>query len=432
MTTPGSKTRDPRGVQFEIAGDRVLARVKEHSSRFIKLTVVAPAATAKRERPAARIAFVLDRSGSMGGDKIKHARMAILKGIGMLTSRDEFAVIAFDDQIDTVVPLTGAREGRRIAESAVERIEARNNTNLFDGYLSGAKEIGGEAKGDTVRRIILVSDGQANAGVTSPSELGRHASELRLRGVSTATLGIGDGFDERLMSAMAMNGGGPARFTGEADGIAKAIADCVGEALTVTLQAAEVVVRVPGAVFELLSGGEATASQGEIRVALGDMAESQEREVVLRVRLPLGSLGGQVDLAAELHGRAAGGEQVLEHQAFTWTFADKAANDVQPRNREVDHVVAQLYAGRAREHAIDLNRRGEFDRAHDEMLRIANRIALYAGSDRTLLKLVVDLQREAEEWGTEQVERFRKNSHHMMMNMRTSRQVDGSARRRVR
>ena len=123
---------------------------------------------------------------------------------------------------------------------------------------------------------------------------------------------------------------------------------------------------------------------------------------------------------------------MLEHQAFTWTFADKAANDVQPRNREVDHVVAQLYAGRAREHAIDLNRRGEFDRAHDEMLRIANRIALYAGSDRTLLKLVVDLQREAEEWGTEQVERFRKNSHHMMMNMRTSRQVDGSARRRVR
>ena len=54
MTTPGSKTRDPRGVQFEIAGDRVLARVKAHSSRFIKMTVVAPAATAKRERPAAQ------------------------------------------------------------------------------------------------------------------------------------------------------------------------------------------------------------------------------------------------------------------------------------------------------------------------------------------------------------------------------------------
>jgi Ca-activated chloride channel family protein len=410
-----SKKSGAAGTLFEIEGDRLLARAEAHSSRFIKITVVAPPVTSKRPRPAVRIGFVLDRSGSMQGDPIRNARKAILDGVDMLSGRDEFAVVAFDDRVETPVSLTGVLEGRRTAKVAIPMIEARANTNLCDGYLTGAQEVGGGAGEDIIRRVILISDGHANAGVTDSATLARHASELRARGVSTATLGIGDGFDEALMSAIANGGGGPAQYAGDPDQIGAAIAECIGEALEVTLRDAHVVITVPGADIELLSAGDVTSRRGELRVALGDLAESQEREVVLRVRLPLGS-------EAKVH---------LE-QGYTWTYAGSAENDAQPRNQVVDRVVAQLFAAEARERAIVLNREGSYERAQAVIEKVARRIASYAGDDRELAKLVTSLLAEADQWSRPTHERFRKESFHSAMYMMQSRMEDGTARKRDR
>ena len=426
-----SKKSGAAGTLFEIEGDRLLARAAAHSSRFIKLTVVAPPVTSKRARPAVRIGFVLDRSGSMQGDPIRYARKAILDGIDMLSGHDEFAVVSFDDRVETPVSLTGVAEGRRTAKVAIPAIEARANTNLCDGYLTGAQEVGGGAGEDIIRRVILISDGHANAGVTDSATLARHASELRARGVSTATLGIGDGFDEALMSAIANGGGGPAQYAGDPDQIGAAIAECIGEALEVTLRDAHVVIRVPGADIELLSAGDVTSRRGELRVALGDLAESQEREVVLRVRLPLGSEGETIGLTAELSGRDETGEVLME-QGYAWTYAGSAENDVQPRNRVVDRVVAQLFAAEARERAIALNREDDYERAQAVMVKVARRIATYAGEDRELAKLVTDLLSEAEQWSRPTQERFRKESYHVAMYQMQSRMVDGTARKRDR
>ena len=426
-----SKKSGAVGTLFEIEGDRLLARAAAHSSRFIKLTVVAPPVTSKRPRPAVRIGFVLDRSGSMQGDPIRNARKAILDGIDMLSGRDEFAVVAFDDRVETPVSLSGVIEGRRSAKTVIPTIEARANTNLCDGYLTGAQEVGGDADGDIIRRVILISDGHANAGVTDSATLARHASELRARGVSTATLGIGDGFDEALMSAIANGGGGPAQYAGDPDQIGAAIAECIGEALEVTLRDAHVVIRVPGADIELLSAGDVTSRRGVLRVALGDLAESQEREVVLRVRLPLGSEGERISLTAELSGRDDAGEVLLE-QEYAWTFASSVENDVQARNRAVDRVVAQLFAAEARERAIALNRHGDFERAQAVIQKVARRIAAYAGEDRELAKLVTDLLAEAEQWSRPTDERFRKESYHVAMYQMQSRMLDGTARKRDR
>ena len=426
-----SKKSGAAGTLFEIEGDRLLARAAAHSSRFIKITVVAPPITSKRARPAVRIGFVLDRSGSMQGDPIRYARKAILDGIDMLSGRDEFAVVAFDDRVETPVSLTGVLEGRRTAKVAIPAIEARANTNLCDGFLTGAKEVGGGADGDIIRRVILISDGHANAGITDSATLARHASELRARGVSTATLGIGDGFDEALMSAIANGGGGPAQYAGDPDQIGAAIAECIGEALEVTLRDAHVVIRVPGADIKLLSAGEVTSRRGELRVALGDLAESQEREVVLRIRLPLGNEGNQIGLTAELSGRDEAGDVLME-QAYTWTHAGSAENDAQPRNRVVDRVVAQLFAAEARERAIVLNREGSYERAQAVIEKVARRIASYAGDDRELAKLVTGLLAEADQWSRPTHERFRKESYHVAMYQMQSRMEDGTARKRDR
>ena len=124
-----SKKSGAAGTLFEIEGDRLLARTEAHSSRFIKITVVAPPVTSKRPRPAVRIGLVMDRSGSMQGDPIRNARKAILDGIDMLSGRDEFAVVAFDERVETPVSLTGGLEGRRKPTVATTQNPAPRKTN---------------------------------------------------------------------------------------------------------------------------------------------------------------------------------------------------------------------------------------------------------------------------------------------------------------
>ena len=108
--------------------DRSLVRAGARSVRHVVVTVVAPVADRSAERPPADVAFVLDRSGSMGGEKIVLARDAILQGIAMLKPTDRFAVVAYDDHIDVVTPLTTAhREARDAAERQLRRIDSRGS-----------------------------------------------------------------------------------------------------------------------------------------------------------------------------------------------------------------------------------------------------------------------------------------------------------------
>ena len=98
--------------------DRSLIRAAGGSVRHVAVTLVAPVSDRDKKRPPVDVAFVLDRSGSMAGEKIELARDAILQGIAMLQPADRFAVVAYDNSIDVVMPLTPAhREARENAEA---------------------------------------------------------------------------------------------------------------------------------------------------------------------------------------------------------------------------------------------------------------------------------------------------------------------------
>lgn len=190
--------------------DRHAIRAIHHSTRYAIVEITAPPATATAARPRVNVAFVLDRSGSMGGrNKINLARRAVLEGIDRLAATDRFSVVVYDNDVDVVAyGATASGDAKRRAHDALASIGPRGNTNLSGGWLRGAEQVAEVLDPEAVNRVLLLTDGLANEGITNPSELQRHAQELRLRGVSTSTFGVGEDFDEALLGGMADAGGG--------------------------------------------------------------------------------------------------------------------------------------------------------------------------------------------------------------------------------
>ncbi|MDB5871543.1 MAG: hypothetical protein JWQ07_985 [Ramlibacter sp.] len=177
----------------------------------VLVRVQAPAQPPESEAPAAarsqlRLALVVDRSGSMDGEPLRQAMRCVSHIVARLQPKDQVAVVLYDHDVQLPVPLQPA-EHKRAIEAALAGVKSGGNTALFDGWQAGAQQL--EAgQGSAISRVILLSDGQANHGLTDPAEIARHCAQWHAKGVSTTTVGLGNGFNENLMMGMARAGGG--------------------------------------------------------------------------------------------------------------------------------------------------------------------------------------------------------------------------------
>ncbi len=116
-----------------------------------------------QERMPVNVAIVIDKSGSMQGDKIEQARTAAIHAIDRLRDSDIVSVIAYDSSVTVVVPATKASD-RETIKAKIRDIHAGGNTALFAGVSTGASEIRKFKDDRKVNRVILLSDGLANVG----------------------------------------------------------------------------------------------------------------------------------------------------------------------------------------------------------------------------------------------------------------------------
>src|SRR5919112_971317 len=154
---------------FSARSDRRYIRSAHRSERFVLVELEAPPAPDKPGRDAVNLAFVLDRSSSMSGQKLELAKRAIETAVDRLLPTDRFAVVCYDDRIDVVVEGTNAsREAKTNALERLRGIDARGSTDLGGGYLRGAEQValGITAAGNGINRVLVLTDGLANQGIT--------------------------------------------------------------------------------------------------------------------------------------------------------------------------------------------------------------------------------------------------------------------------
>lgn len=169
----------------------------------------APSGHAAVRAPQA-LALVIDRSGSMHGRPLAEARRCAEYVLGKLRPTDAVSLVQFDNRVQRLWPALPLGDGAPL-RAALDGIHAGGNTNLHGGWHEGAQSLadgpaGGAGAG--LRRVILLSDGQANEGLTDTAAIAAQCAEWAARGVTTSTYGLGNSFNEELMVAMARAGGG--------------------------------------------------------------------------------------------------------------------------------------------------------------------------------------------------------------------------------
>src|SRR5450759_3749114 len=311
MSTPQTPDRGPVRLtdpHLVVRPDRRLIRANGRSERFLLVDVVAPtvAPDPARRRPPVNLAFVLDRSGSMGGhNKLSLAKQAVLEAVHRLDPQDRFSVITYDDQVEVVVAGTPATPAaRQLAAERLRPIRERNSTDLHAGWLSGCEQVAQGMAAEGVNRVLLLTDGLANRGVTDPDELARLTYDLRRRGVTTSTFGVGTDFDESLLQAMADGGGGHFYFIGDVAQMRDHITSEVGETLEVVAREVVLDLTLPESIrLEPLSPFRMEQSPGRARVYLGDMLSGQVLYIVLRITFDFGEVGREVGIVVRVADR---------------------------------------------------------------------------------------------------------------------------------
>lgn len=363
------------------------------------LTTLTGEALTGRRAPI-NVALVLDRSGSMQGGPLAAAKEAARRFAGFLASEDRLSVVAFDDEVRTVFgPAPAGDANATAALEAIGRLEAGGSTNLSGGWLKGLQYVQAGLV-DGVNRVVLLTDGQANAGVTDVAQLVAMAGAGNGKRVSTTCIGFGEHFNELLLEPMARQGGGNYWYVERDDQMAGIFEEEIEGLVALAAQNVELEVRLThpraaGVTF-LQSLPVETTPQGTWRVLLGDLYATSPKALGLLFHVEEVRELGQVQVAEvriEADVVTAAG---IEHRTIVMPVMANldGADHAEP---VVEQTFLKFEAARAREEAVRRADEGDFDGAAACLRTVSEAIAAAPyEADASVVEEMEDLRAQAE------------------------------------
>ncbi len=285
-------------VRLRVDVDRGVLSADTNEKAIVKIGLDCVRPPRRDARPLVNLALVIDRSGSMAGDKIAKAREAALEAVRRLAPDDIVALVVYDTRVQTLVPAQRVGDGRRL-ELAICGIEVAGNTALYGGVTRGAEEVRRHMEsGRYVNRVILLSDGLANVGPSSPDELGRLGASLVREGISVTTIGLGLGFNEDLMTRLAQRSDGNTYFVEDSADLPRIFASELGDVLNVVARRVVIEIEFPAGVRPLkFVGRDGTIRGQRAELSLNQLYGGQEKFALVEVEVSPARSGAEIEIA---------------------------------------------------------------------------------------------------------------------------------------
>jgi Ca-activated chloride channel family protein len=343
-------------------------------------------------RAPLHLALVIDRSGSMAGQPLEEAKKAAAFVINALMRDDRASLVTYDDAVDTQVPLRGA-DDRDTLLRAIARIESGGSTNLHGGWFAGAETLAPAVSRETISRVILLSDGCANKGLTDPEAINLQCAELARTGVTTSTYGLGRNFNEDLMIGMARAGLGNTYYGQTAEDLMDPFREEFALLNATCARRLELeLAPAPGVQAEVLNDYPLT---DEGNSQLPDLAYGGEAWALVRLTVPArpeGAIPAALLTAAIRYRDMAGEPRAVQPCALSLPAVPAAAYETLIQDPLVIRRASELEAARLLAQARVAARQRDWDKVQ-ALLSIANKL----GADNPWLKDVVrELQQLAD------------------------------------
>ncbi|MFN8373538.1 MAG: VWA domain-containing protein [Anaerolineae bacterium] len=325
-----------------------------------------PAPGDDRRRPV-NISLVIDRSGSMAGEKLDYTRQAAQFLVQNLGARDILSIVLYNDKVETLLYPETVQRKDAICQR-IDGIKASGTTNLSGGWLEGCNLVAQKFEENRVNRVILMSDGLANRGITDQGKLVGLSQQKLAEGISTTTMGLGKDFNEDLMMAISNAGGGafyfiespevtPTIFHEELQGLLSLI----GQNLVISLEMLGHVTTV-----NQLNAYPVHSDGKRISYRLGDIFGEEVKTLLLELNVPALHELGQQQIATLHFEYDELTENGTQHRVWDLPVnVNVAPPEAVPElaNPEVKRTVLLLKAAQARAEAVQHADKGQYSDA---------------------------------------------------------------------
>jgi Ca-activated chloride channel family protein len=362
------------------------------STVYLKVGLHGQEVGANARRPPVNICLAIDRSGSMAGEKLVRARDGAIAALRRLSPEDTVSVVAYDDTVDVLVPASAASQ-RGIIEQGILALQPGGSTALYAGVVKCAQQVRSRFAPDRVNRVILLSDGQANVGPSSPAALGALGGELMAEGISVSTVGLGLDYNEDLMTELALRSDGRHTFVEHASDLTAFLDGELTAVTSVVASEVDLSIRCRGGVRPVRVLGRPATIVGSLAHALfGKVYGGREHFLVVELEVPAAAAGGDRPLAdveltyRDLVSGSAQHEKVSPSARFSASAKDVDAH----LDNTVMGVVEIAMADLASERALALRDQGQIDEAQNILNQ--NAVRLQQKAQQYQDKRLLDLQ----------------------------------------
>lgn len=358
-------------VQLNVALGHSVLKAGDKQVTYLKVGLKGFTLARPADRAPVNLALVIDTSSSMQGEKIAKAREAAIMAIRRLGREDIVSVVEYNSTVRVVVPSTKLTDPDAVC-AAIAGLQTRTNTALFAGVSKGAEEVRKFFDAKRVNRVILLSDGLANVGPSSPHELGELGASFLTEGISVTTIGLGDGYNEDLMSRLAQKSDGHHYFAENSADLASVFKNELGDILTAVAQEVTVTIRCDEGVRPIrVLGREAEIVGQEVTACLSQIYSEQEKYLLLEVEVPASAAGATCPVArvevsyANLQTRTTD----LLKSAISARFTDSLELVEKERNKSVLESAVEQLAALTSKMAVQLRDEGKVEEARQLLLQ---------------------------------------------------------------